>query len=186
MIDAELFAILSERVARLSSSPGSLNHKLPFGGAHVIIVGDMLQIPSVKKAPLHKDCVDLTMGVLHRDNCRQRRMSGIELFQRFQKFELQPHKNGRSQDRQHSMNVRQMREGRQPITRKLLSCYKRLSEEDVRNDPEFEFAPILTSTNVERASINKDAVIRFARKHGLPVLFWVDQYSKVPTAACTT
>ena len=100
MMDADLFAILSERIGLLHSSPGSLNEKLSFGGAHVIIVGDMLQIGAVKHASLHKDCVDMTMGRLHRDNCTQRRMHGIELFQQFQKFELQPHVNGRSQDLQ--------------------------------------------------------------------------------------
>ena len=81
-----------------------------------------------------------------------------------------------------SKNIKQMREGKKPITSKLLSFYKRLSPRDVQNDSEFEFAPVLTSTNVERASVNKDAVIRYARKHGLPVLFWVDQYGKVPAA----
>ena len=182
MMDADLFAILSERIGLLHSSPGSLNEKLSFGGAHVIIVGDMLQIGAVKHASLHKDCVDMTMGRLHRDNCTQRRMHGIELFQQFQKFELQPHVNGRSQDLQHSENIRRMREDRKPITKQLLSCYKRLSKEDVQNDSEFEFAPLITPTNVERASVNKDAIIRFARKKGLPVLFWVDKYGKVPPA----
>ena len=57
-----------------------------------------------------------------------------------------------------------------------------MSVTDVENDPEFEFAPILTPTNVERASVNKNAVIRFAQKHGLPVLFWVNQYGNVPAA----
>ena len=109
-------------------------------------------------------------------------MHGIELFQRFQKFEIVPHVHGRSQDRQHSENLRRMREDCKPITKNLLSCYKRLSKEDVQNDSEFEFAPLITPTNVERASVNKDAVIRFARKKGLPVLFWVNEYGKVPSA----
>ena len=105
MMDSEFFVILSERMGLLTSSQGSMNRKLPFGGAHVIIVGDMLQIPSVKKDPLHKDSVNLAMGILHRDNCPQRRMSGIELFQSFRKLELEPHVNGRSKDPVHSSNI---------------------------------------------------------------------------------
>ena len=159
---------------------------LPFGGIHVIIVGDMLQIAPVKRESLHKDCVNLTMGFLHRDNCTPRRISGIELFQTFQKFELQQHENGRSQDPQQSANIRQIREGRRPITRQLLSHYKRLSVEDVQNDSEFEFAPVLTTLNVERTSVNKASIIRYARKHGLPVLFWVDEYGKVPASVRRT
>ena len=180
MMHSDLFAILSDRIGLLHSSPGSMNRKLSFGGAHVIILGDMLQLPAVKQTPLHKDCVDQAMGRLRSHNCKPRRMSGIRLFQKFRKFELKPHVNGRSQDRQHSENIRQMREeGRQPITKRLLSCYKRLSMED---DSEFEFAPLLTPTNVERQSVNKNAAVRFARKHGLPVFFWVDRYGKVPAA----
>ena len=182
MMDADLFAILSDRIGLLHSSPGSLNRKLSFGGSHVIIVGDMLQIGAVKKTSIHKDCVDMALGVLNRDSCKPRRLYGIKLFQSFQKFELKPHEHGRSQDPQQSANIKQMRDGKRPITHGLLSCYKRLSPMDVQNDSEFEFAPVLTSTNVERASVNKDAVIRYARKHGLPVLFWVDEYGTVPSA----
>ena len=76
MMHAELFAILSDRIGLLHSTPGGMNHKLSFGGAHVIIVGDMLQVPPVKSTALHKDSVQLAMGLLNRDNCSQRRLSG--------------------------------------------------------------------------------------------------------------
>ena len=116
MMHADLFQILSDRIGLLHSSPGAMNHKLPFGGAHVIILGDMLQVPPVNSPSLIKDCVEMVTGLLHRDNCRQRRLSGIKLFTQFKKFELKPHENGRSQDRQHSANMQQMREGPTPIT----------------------------------------------------------------------
>ena len=87
-------------------------------------------------------------------------------------------------DSMHSAKIKQMRDDRHPITRKLLSCYKRLSITDVQKDPRFEFAPVLFPTNVERASVIKNiASHSFCPKTRTTGFILVDQYRNVPAAS---
>ena len=49
MLSPEMFAALDERF-RLLEKDGSKNSKLPFGGRHVILMGDFFQIPPPGRA----------------------------------------------------------------------------------------------------------------------------------------
>ena len=86
--------------------------KLPFGGKHMIFLGDLMQLPPVSEfravKPLYEDMVQFA---LHQNSSRfsqdKRLTDGLFLFESFRKFELT--KQMRSKDPVHTKHIESCR-----------------------------------------------------------------------------
>ena len=62
---------------------------------------------------------------------------------------------------------------RPPLTADRLAALPRLSPDLLRQDPQFENAPIAVQSNQERVVFNKFLTQRFAKRNGEPIFRWV-------------
>ena len=136
---------------------------------HVITMGDMCQLPPPNThKPLYADCV-LKARNPQVFSSNQTRLNGINDFLKLRKFELTL-QNRAKDDLGHCKRIDQLRCG--IIDDNILDSLKPLTREDTRN--EWEFVPILVTSNCERVLINRLQVVAYAKKYGLPVLRWVN------------
>ena len=147
------------------------NDTRPFGGLHVLLVGDFAQIPAIKQIPIINTMVDSTkMYVDHSDLEIQ-----IEaLFGRFKKYELRGLR--RSKDCKKLKNLlkkfRDYDKSGPTLSEDDLTDIGILNREVLINDPKFRGAPILVTTRKERDAINKRSGREWARKNGVPMYWW--------------
>ena len=153
------------------------NDTRPFGGLHVLLVGDFAQLPAVRQISLVDTMVNSTK--MHTDHSTLE-IQVEALFGLFKKFELRGF--------QRSKDCKKLR--------KLLKKFRdyensepTLSEDDLRRigvlnkrilkkDPEFRDASILVTTRKERDSINKRSGCEWARKQGVPVYWWYQRSTR--------
>ena len=146
------------------------NDTRPFGGLHVLLVGDFAQIPAIKQIPIINSMVNSTkVYVDHSDLEIQ-----IEaLFGRFKKYELRGLR--RSKDCKKLKNLlkkfRDYDKSGPTLSEDDLADIGILNREVLRNDPKFREAPILVTTRKERDAINKRSGREWARKNGVP-MYW--------------
>ena len=144
------------------------NDTRPFGGLHVLLVGDFAQIPAIKQIPIINTMVNSTkVYVDHSDLEIQ-----IEaLFGRFKKYELRGLR--RSKDCKKLKNLlkkfRDYDKSGPTLSEDDLTDIGILNREVLRNDPKFREAPILVTTRKERDAINKRSGREWARKNGVPM-----------------
>lgn len=91
---------------------------------------------------------------------------GIDLFTNAKWFHIEGQQ--RSKDPDHTALLKRMCDG-QHLTLKDLEAFETLSPED---PADFEFAPLLVSTNRERFDLTQAQTIRFAAKHRSHVIRW--------------
>ncbi len=126
---------------------------------HVIVMGDMCQLPPPNKyKALYVDFVlkarrpqmfasDLT------------RLSGIESFESMRKVEMTVQKRCEN-DLDHTEHIHQLRTGE--IDDRIINALKPLTHEDTQNG--WEFVPILVTSNCERVLINRSISTEFLNK----------------------
>ena len=180
MLHAKLFACVESRFTQAdllkmgARSNRDVQTDVLFGGMHVLLMGDCLQLPpptNFVKA-MYVDCVDETAGSQRYSNDPQL-LAGIQIFRRFKKVELTT-QNRASTDSDHRRNIANLRKGKTPVDEKLLRSVRLLTAADMV-EPRWQFAPILVTTNLERTIINRHQAVRFARARGTYVLTWIDR-----------
>lgn len=95
-----------------------------------------------------------------------------------------------AEDSVHSALLEQIRfprPGKPRIPLNLREHYKTLTAADMKQDSSWEFAPIIVTTNNERANINSYQSKRWAQVHQLPRISWRYEISgslssKIPPA----
>ena len=144
-----------------------------FGGMHIIIMGDMLQLPPPTnyQRSLHYDSVAQAKGAKRYDDDIDLQR-GLKTFLTFDKIELTT-QNRAKNDPDHAFRVHRLRTHSRPIDDKLLQSLKPLTSAEAVTK-EWRYAPVLVTSNLERHVINKHQVVRYARDHGVLVFSWIN------------
>lgn len=131
-----------------------------------------IQIPPCRATPLHVSMLD--------NFCNDNLSSpgspedvGCRIFQQFCLFKLDL--QYRSQDPVHSQNLESLRTTIPtlfPINQQLLSQYKYFQKQDVLDNPQWIFAPVVVLYNALRHSLNLEALKNYAKLSGYPILCW--------------
>ena len=151
----------------------SLDPNLPFGGKHILLLGDMWQFPPVSdlsKPALYQSAVVVATNKRVPNEAYR---AGANLFTQFRLFVLN------DQQRMHEdyadflkplsdMTVEY------PITEEWLSKLKVLSLDDLKmpNSP-WRFATVAVTGNVERLTISRFKAKIFAERNCEPIVAWV-------------
>ena len=156
-------------------------YERPFGGMAVIALGDFHQMAPVQDHALHAEAV---LGAL-RDRGRETDVKragrdksengaiGRRIFKLFRRMNLTQQMRAQG-DQNHCAFIDAWRH---PATASVLpkatlDKIKRLSEEDMRADSSWAWAPVVVTNNEERHALNKATAVRFGRFHNRPVLRW--------------
>ena len=147
------------------------NDTRPFGGLHVLLVGDFAQLPAIRQIPIIDTMVKSTKCYIDHSDLEIQ----IEaLFGLFKKYELRGFR--RSKDCKKLKNLlKKFRDYENTGPTLLENDLKRigiLNKKVLRKDPEFRNASILVTTKKERDAINKRSGCEWARKNGVPVYWW--------------
>ena len=150
-----------------------LNPNKPFGGLHVILVGDMWQFEPVSKG-LKKPALYQGMVLM----ARNRRLppgdayrTGVNIFSEFRLFLLGGQERAESKFKDFLETLRQL-DKKRPIDESWVRKLPQLTKKDITNDTDWRFATIATTGNVERIKIIEYQVIRFGKSKNEPILHW--------------
>ena len=153
------------------------NDTRPFGGLHILLVGDFAQLPAIKQTTIINAMVNSTK--MH-SNQSDLEMQVEALFGLFAKYELRGFK--RSEDckklRKLLKKFRDYENAESTLSENDLKRIGILNEKVLKKDPEFRDATILVTTRKERDAINMRSGREWARKHGVPVYFWFQRSSR--------
>ena len=147
----------------------------PFGGLHVILLGDFWQFEPVsrmlKKPALYQG---LVLQARKRRLEKNRAYSvGLNIFSTFKVYKLSGQQRVKDDpDFYKFLSVLRDVKKKTPITTSWVSQLQTLSKSDVDTDEEWEFATVATTGNVERVNIIKYQAKRYAAKNNEPVLTW--------------
>ena len=139
----------------------------PFGGLHVLVVGDFAQLPAVRQLPIIDSMVNSTKS--HTDPLDVE-IQVEALFRLFKKFELRGFI--RSKDCKNLKKLlkkfRDYENSEPTLAEDDLKRIGILNKRGLKKDPAFK-ASILVTTRKERDTINKRSGCEWARKNGVPV-----------------
>ena len=176
----EISMVTSEMLVEIDTKlRAAKNNDKPFGGVHVLLVGDFYQFPPVNHAkdnpPLYTGLVNLATKTGHMSKTA---IQGASLFKLFKLMQLKT--QNRCSDPLHLELIENIRGASKetPIKKELLRRVKPLSQEDIANDPDWRFAPIMVTTNKMRHHINKQKLRLFAIENKRHVLRWLCPYKK--------
>ena len=134
----------------------AFNDTRPFGGLHVLLVGDFAQLPAVRQISLIDAMVNSTkMHIQHSDLEIQ-----VEaLFGLFKKFELRGFQRSKDCKKLSKLlqKFRAYEKSEPTLSENDLRRIGILNKTVLRNDPEFKDATILVATRKERDAINMRA-----------------------------
>jgi len=136
-----------------------------FGGFGIILMGDFYQLSSVGSKPLYAASLETLSG----DG--QCAMIGGQLFREFKLLELTQQMRAAECNVQKSL-VDSFRSNECPIHRQHLQHLKQLTARDIRDDPSWLDAVIVTPGNQIRNAVNRDNIVRLAQRLGVPVVRW--------------
>lgn len=157
MVTPLMLAMIDAHLKQLSG-----NSFKPFGGISILLVGDFFQIPPTLGTSLYKAAIEsvLEQEMLSRSEFHLPFYQGIDLFKKFNLTTLtQQH---RSKDEEHSNMIARLGKG-EKLLQSDLDRLKRLSSEDVQDDPDWAFAPILTVTNREKEEMTLERALHLLR-----------------------
>ena len=145
----------------------------PFGGKHIILLGDMWQFEPVsfelRKPALYQGMVLLARNrKLPGDHAYR---AGVNIFSNFRLFVLEGQKRA-TEDYAKFLKVLRNTMKKCPITYEWIKDLKHLESEDIRNDPDWNWATIATTGNVERMKIIEVQAKRFGKVKNEPILNW--------------
>jgi hypothetical protein len=166
---SSVFARVMRRLQLLTgaSAPGD-----PFGSAMVICVGDCCQVRPVKDHPVYEDAVRLLVDNDPEVALHPLRKKGAELFAKLAVYELTQQQRA-ADDPEHVQLIDKMRRHDGRLVREDMKRFKELSAADLHaTDSRFRYAPIIVTSNVERAEHNWSQAGRFATERGFPLIRW--------------
>jgi hypothetical protein len=129
---------------------------LPFGGVHVLLFGDMFQLPCPSEMSLVTALVRYTARGYGR-SLKLLETSGASLFAQFRRYELTEQKRADPDQIEHIKMIDAMRNTStsRPFTRAHLANIKPLSLDDVKENPAvWSFSKIVVTSNRERTIFN--------------------------------
>jgi hypothetical protein len=148
MVDVNLLEAVEARLREFSRR----HKKQSFGGFGIIIMGDFFQLPPVGSSIIGHKLLNNFRTVQFTQQMRQSAPDQEEFRKLLSSF-------------------RDPISSPTPIsTSDLLGKLKRLSANDIDEDPAFEMATIVVASNKARHAINREQAIRFARRKGVPVM----------------
>ena len=156
----------------------SLESDLPFGGLHLLLIGDFYQFPPVSRGlakPALYQAAVLSARGLRLPNEAYR--TGAHLFTKFKLLILDEQIRA---DEKYDGWLSALRDTKveYPITHDWLSKLNILSPDDRSQELKWDFAPIVVTGNPERRLINKFKAKLFGMKHREPILRWTCKMRK--------
>ena len=147
------------------------NNTRPFGGLHVLLVGDFAQLPAVKQSTLIDTMVNSTKTHVDHSDLE---IQVEALFGLFKKYELRGFRRSKDCKKLKKLlkKFRDYEKSEPTLSEDDLKQIGILNESVLRKDPEFCKATILVTTRRERDAINKTAGREWARQNGVPVYWW--------------
>lgn len=154
------------------------NQDRPFGGIMIWLVGDFMQSKAIRQKYFFTGMLEVATETepasetakLSRDFALgTTSRKGIHLFSDFRCHKLTSH--NRIKDSALCSLIDRMHNG-QSMEVEDLHRIKILSEEDIKSDPSWRFAPILVPTNRERFDLTASQAVRYAASKGIPVVRW--------------
>ena len=168
MVGPILFGHVSQRLSQITQK------SLPFGGMAVCILGDFFQMPlPLPPLSLYSAVVQRFINHKQLGNPACPRVVGTELFTKFQMVELTQQMRA-ADDKQHTDVIEALRDINLefPVSQEIINNLHILTADDVHNDPEWAFTPIIVTSNAERTAINFHLAKQFARSTGVPIITW--------------
>jgi ubiquitin C-terminal hydrolase len=183
-LDAAVFHHVNCRLRQLR------NNGAPFGGVHVVALGDFHQKPCVAGTQLSKAALladlpeelvaNLKLNVESNKNKRMRLSElgadrkGAELFKRLRRLDLVQQMRA-SEDPEHSANLECMRDvsSVQPVSEAFLENLRALSPEAIaKAGPKLKYATIGAMSHREIDQLNALQCTEFARENHVPIIKW--------------
>jgi len=134
--------------------------EISWGGMHLVILGDVMQTESIGRSLLKA-----------KPGTR-----AASLFKEFDTIISLTDQMRAAEDQQWAQLLTEIRRPdiEHPVLHtKLLTIVKPLTAQDVRSEPGWATATIVTCTNTARHAINQEQARRFSKIHGLPIIKWV-------------
>ena len=178
LIIDEIFMMGCRKLLRLDSILKKVfSSSKPFGGLHILLVGDFGQIPAIRQISIIDSMVKSTQMYTEHSELTMK----IEaLFGLFKKYELKGfHRSkGCKALRKLLAKFRDYQRTEPTLSEKDIRKIGLLTEEVLKKDPSFKDAPILVTTRKERDIINRRAGRNWPRKHGVPMFWWFQRPSR--------
>ena len=156
----------------------SLESDLPFGGLHILLIGDFYQFPPVSrglaKPSLYQAAVLCARG-LRLPNEAYR--TGAHLFTKFKLLILDEQRRAEPEYDDWLSALRDTKV-EYPITDNWLSKLNVLSPYDTEQELKWDFAPIAVTGNAERRLINQFKAKLFGKRNEEPILRWTCKVKK--------
>ena len=161
------------RVENGNNSLPHLDVDKPFLGKHFIVLGDFNQIPPIGAASLNTAmvqlCVSQKLSAQRSAELKLSSLAGAILFKQFTaKFLTQQVRS--SSDPEHTAFIESFSTVQNPITMQRIRGIQDYTEQLVQDNPAFELAPVLVSTNNERHFWNEKRALQMGKKAGIRVI----------------
>ena len=146
---------------------------LPFGGKHILLLGDMWQFPPVSdlsKPALYQSAVVVATNKKFPNEAYR---AGANLFTKFKLFVLKDQHRMSKEYAEFLDPLSNMKKD-YPITEEWLRKLKVLSHEDLqKEDSPWPFATVAVTGNVERLAISRFKAKLFGKKWCEPIITWI-------------
>ena len=147
------------------------NDTKPFGGLHVLLVGDYAQLPAIRQSTIIDTMVNSTRAHVDHSDLE---IQVEALFGLFKKYELRGFRRSKDCKRLKKLltKFRDYEKSEPTLSEVDLKRIGILNERVLRKDREFREATVLVTTRKERDVINRRAGREWARKNGSPIFWW--------------
>jgi len=165
-------------------------YDINFGGLPVLLLGDLGQMPPVKKQALHTAAINMAIlnhnKYIHQQQHTKNKSKydqnhpftiGTNIFTKAKWFEFT--EQMRSTNATHTSFIKELY-SRHPIrTQDIMANYQLLHQDDLTNSNSVWLtAPTLVATNRERYTLTPIRAILYAKHHHQPVIRWPRKYTR--------
>ena len=140
----------------------------PFGGMHIILSGDMYQLPPVAAHPIYSDAVNFEGNMKADSTYREK---GVHLFKQFTKIELEGQQ--RCKDPIHTELIEKIR-SQKCLKDCDIAGLPELSPQDCFKK-QWRYSTLVVTGNLQRDAINKIQTKRWAVEHNEPIFTWCNK-----------